>query len=324
VIKADAYGLGAVRVARALEPLEPWGFGVATVAEAEELRAAGVARRILCLTPLLAADFADAHRAGVTPVLGDRGAIECWIAAGGGPWHLGIDTGMSRAGVRWSDVEALRDLLQAAPPEGACTHYHSAELDDGSAEEQDARFAEAVARLPARPALLHAENSAGTERHSPSRWDLVRPGIFLYGVGSGSGVEPEPVVHFRTRVVEMRTIEAGDSVSYDATARAERRMRVATIAVGYADGYRRALSNRGVVLLTGARVPVIGRVTMDMTMIAPLSVSCAVGDVVTLIGRDGDALLTVAEVAAAGELSPYELLTGLRTRAEHVYLDDAQ
>lgn len=321
MVKADAYGLGAVPVARALEALDPFGFGVATVREGEELRAAGIERRILCFTPLLPFELAAARRARMTPVLGDRASIERWIADGGGPWHLAIDTGMSRAGVRWDRVAELRDLLDAAPPEGACTHYHSAERGDGSAERQDERFRAAVAAMPRRPAVLHAENSAGIERHEPSRWDVVRPGIFLYGVGSASGVEPEPVVQLRARVVDVRDVLDGETVSYDATYRAVGPRRVATLAVGYADGYRRHLSNRGLALLDGRRAPVVGLVTMDMTMIEVTDVPCAVGDVATLIGRDGGELLTVAAVAGLGDLSPYELLTGLRCRAGRVYVN---
>jgi alanine racemase len=321
MVKADAYGLGAVAVVRALERLGPWGYGVATIREGAELRATGVERPILLFTPPLPGELAAARDARLTPVLGRRDAIAAWAALGRAPWHLGIDTGMSRAGVRWDAVDALADLLRAHPPEGACTHFHSAELGDGSRELQERRFCEALARLPARPAVLHAENSAAVECRAPSPWTVARPGIFLYGVtcGDGRAVAAEPVAHLRAPVVDMREVADGETVSYAASYRAVGRRRIATVACGYADGYRRALSNRGVALVRGRRVPVAGVVTMDMTMLDVTDVECEVGDVATLIGRDGDELLTVADVARAGELSPYEVLAGLRGRPERRY-----
>src|SRR5215207_4260617 len=315
MVKADAYGLGAVRVARALEAVEPWAYGVATVSEGRELRDAGVARRMLVFTPLLPEEFAAARAARLTPVLGDRRAIALWQEGGRDPWHLGVDTGMSRAGMRWDEVAALRASLDAHPPEGVCTHFHSAELDDGTRDAQEHRFAEAIAALGADGLVLHAENSPAVERRAPSRWSVARPGIFLYGVGFGGGaIEPEPVVALRARIVELRRVAAGETVSYDATYRAPSDRRVATLPLGYADGYRRALSNGGIALVGGAVAPVLGLVTMDMTMVDVTDIPCSVGDVATLIGRDGVGSLDVATVARAGALSPYELLTGLRAR----------
>lgn len=320
MVKADGYGLGAVRVARALLALRPWGFGVATVEEGEELRRAGIEVPILVFSPLLATQFDAALRARLRPVLGDRDGIARWSATGE-PWHLAIDTGMNRAGVPWREVDAMRELLAPHPPEGVCTHFHSAQLPDGSREEQERRFAEAVARLPFHAALLHADNSPAVEHRAPSPYQLARPGVFLYGVGSGHDpvIEPEPVVAMRGRVVEVRIVQAGDTVSYDATWRAPRAGRIATVSLGYADGYRRCLGNRAAALLAGTRVPVVGTVTMDLTMVDVTDRPCAVGDVVTFLGRDGNELLTVNAVADAGGISPYELLTGLRSRVARIY-----
>ena len=322
MIKADGYGLGAVRVAHALAALKPWAFGVATIEEGEELRRAGLDQPILVFSPLLPAQFDAARRADLRPVLGDRDAIARWTTMAL-PWHLAIDTGMSRAGVPWRDVGSLRELVAAHPPEGVCTHFHSAELPDASREEQESRFAAAVAQLPFTPRMLHADNSAAVEHRSPSPYDVARPGVFLYGVGSGNGavIEPDPVVALRGRIVEIRVVQAGDSVSYDASWRAPRAGRIATVSLGYADGYRRALGNRAHGLLRGQRIPVVGVVTMDMTMLDVTDQRCTVGDVVTFIGRDGDALLTVAEVARGADLSPYELLTGLRSRIPRLYME---
>jgi len=325
MVKADGYGLGAVRVARTLDEMrEVWGFGVATVREGQELRTAGIRRPIIVFTPLLARELDAAERLDLTPALGDAGAIRRWGTTGR-PWHLAIDTGMSRAGVPWCEVGTLDALLRAAPPAGAYTHFHSSELDDGSMEVQEGRFERALAALPARPPFLHADNSAAAARRSPSRWSAVRPGVFLYGVGSGAGagIAPEPVASVRGRIVELRGLSDAETVSYDATWRARGRRRIATVPVGYADGYRRALSNRGEALLRGRRVPVAGLVTMDMTMWDVTDVACELGDVVTLVGRDGELTLDIETVAARGELSPYELLTGLAQRLPRRYRDEA-
>lgn len=324
MIKADGYGTGAVAAARALEPLSPWGFGIATLEEGRELRDAGVDRPIIVFTPALPDELGDIRAARLTPALGTPAQIDAWRALGAGreDWHLAIDTGMHRAGVHWDEVDQLNTLLRAAPPEGAFTHYHSAELDDGSLVEQERRFEHAIARLPARPALLHAENSAALARTMKSKWSLARPGIFLYGVGSGPRAlaQPEPVVSLRARIAELHTILDGESVSYDAAHRASGTRHVATLPVGYADGYRRALGNRTHVLVRGRCAPVVGVVTMDMTMVDVTDIPCAVGDVVTLIGRDGDRVRDVESVARDADLSPYEVLTGLKSRLPRRYV----
>jgi alanine racemase len=321
MIKADAYGLGAKAALDALEVLEPWGYGVATVAEGEELRGYGVSRPIVIFTPLLEQELARVRSLRLTPTLGFHHEIEAWSKAGGGAWHLSIDTGMSRAGIPWRQVREIRHLTELAPPEGAFTHFHSAELDDGTVETQEKRFREAISLLPSRPRLLHTDNSAAIARKGRSAWDLVRPGIFLYGVGSGrsAAVQPEPVVHLRAPIVEVRDLQGGDTVSYGATLRVDRPARIATLAVGYADGYPRSLSGTGSVLVGGTLAPIAGTVTMDMTMIDVTTVRCAVGDIVTLIGRAGNTVLSVERVADDARISPYELLTGLRSRVERAY-----
>lgn len=321
MVKADAYGLGAVEVARALEPLDVWGFGIAAVREGEVLRAAGIRRPILVFTPLLPSEFPEVRRLGLVPTFGDPAAIRAWVSSGGGDWHLAIDTGMSRAGIAWREVARVAEPVRMHPPSGACTHFHSAERNDGSLELQQQRFREALGQLGVTIPMLHAENSPGVERQSPSPWSLVRPGVFLYGVGGdeGSAVRPAHVASLRARIVELRTIQPGDTVSYSATYRAQQPRTIATLACGYADGYRRSLGNRGEALVQGRRVPVVGVVTMDMTMLDVTGVGCAVGDVATLIGGDGDELLDMNSVARRAELSPYELLVGLRLRVPRRY-----
>ena len=322
MVKADAYGLGAVRAALALDSIDPWGFGVATVTEGAELRHAGIGRPIVVFTPILRTEIDALRRADLTPALGDSAVIESWVRTGR-PWHLQIDTGMSRAGMPWDQVAQHRALLARAQPEGVFTHFHSADLLDSSRDQQEERFAHALAAMPTQPALVHAENGPAVEQRAPSRWSLARPGIFLYGVATAAGgtLDAEPVVTVRARIVELRTVADGETVSYGATWRARGERRIATIPVGYADGYRRGLSNRGVALLGGQRVTVAGRVTMDMTMFDVTETDAALGDVVTLVGRDGDDAITIADLAAASELSPYELLTGLRLRLPRRYVD---
>ena len=325
MVKADGYGIGGLRAALALDALDPWGFGVATVTEGDELRRGGITRPIVVFTPILRNEIDALRRSDLTPALGDPAVIESW-ARTGRPWHLHIDTGMSRAGMPWHQVGANRALLERTAPDGVMTHFHSAELDDASRDVQEQRFADALAELPFKPAIIHAENGPAVERRAPSPWTLVRPGIFLYGVAGFEGglLTPEPVVSIRARIVELRTVSEGETVSYDATWRAEGERRIATVPVGYADGYRRALSNTGVALLRGQRVLVAGRVTMDMTMLDVTGTDAALGDLVTLLGQDEGDVITVSELATLSGVSPYEILTGLRQRLPRRYRDTAQ
>jgi alanine racemase len=325
MVKADGYGLGAVRIARELDQDEPWGFGVATVAEGEELRRAGISRPIIVFTPLLAEDLDGAERANLTPALATAATIKRWTPTRL-PWHLDIDTGMNRAGIKWDELRHLNDLITACPPDGVFTHFHSAELTNGTMEEQVRRFEDALKQLPMRPRWIHAENSPAIERCGKSRWSFARPGVFLYGVNNlhPTEVKAEPVVALRGRIVEIRKAKDGETVSYDGTWTAKGTRRIATVPIGYADGYRRILGNKGQALLRGKRVRVAGTVTMDMTMFDVTDVPCQIGDVVTLIGRDGDDQVTVNELASLGGISPYEVLTSLKARLPRRYLSDEQ
>jgi alanine racemase len=320
MVKADAYGLGAVAAARALEALDPWGFGVATAEEGRELRAAGIARPILVISPVLGAlGTLAAHR--LTPALGSAGLVERWLAiAPGSPFHLEVDTGMGRAGFHWGEFAAVAARFGAEPAlEGVCTHFHSAEDDPGSVREQRERFGVALAALPRRPAFVHAANSAGALIAPDAGEDLVRPGIFLYG-GAVPGYQPEPVVTWRARVIETRWRDAMCTVSYGATYRTAGRTCLVSIAAGYADGVRRSLSNRGAALLGGRRLPVAGRVTMDTTILDGGDIEPGPEAVATLIGSDGGMTVTVDEVAAAAGTISYEILTGLSNRVARVYV----
>ncbi len=352
MVKADGYGLGAVAIARALgasfadRPVAadgPWGLGVARVAEAAALRDSGCTARLLCSTPLLPQEFSAAMALELTPTLHGAESIAEWIGGKGGAWHLAIDTGMSRAGVRWDRVSTLRSavgaLMAQHPPEGVLTHFHSADEGNRSRVLQEARFAESIEVLReflTPQTLIHTDNSAAISARGASQATLVRPGIALYGAyavanaaaqATGDGAERgepavllQPVVSLRARIVDLRDVLPGETVGYGATWTAARPSRIATVPVGYADGYRRQLSNRGAVLVHGVRCPVVGRISMDMAMLDVTGVACAEADVVTMLGADGPDLLSVDEVARAGDLSPYELLTGLGQRLPRVYL----
>lgn len=320
MVKANAYGLGAVPVSRALEALDPWGFGVATVREGAELRRARIERPILVFAPTVGAlDEAKAHR--LTPGIGSDAQLERWLAiAPGMPFHVEVDTGMGRAGFHWREFAGAATRFGDEPGfEGVFTHFHSADGDPESVREQRERFASALTALPRRPPLVHAANSAGALSQPAAGEDLVRPGIYLYG-GAVPGYRPEPVVHWRARIIETRWREAGTTVSYGATYRTRTRSCLVTLAAGYADGLRRALSNRGAALVRGRRFPFAGRVTMDMTVLDAGAHEPPADAVATLIGVDGAETITLDEVAEAAGTVSYEILTGLSERVERVYV----
>jgi alanine racemase len=322
MVKADGYGLGARRVVAALDALDPWGFGVATIEEGIELRAAGVNRPIVVFTPARTEQLPHYREHQLQAVLDDVDTAATWDV----PYHLEIDTGMGRAGVRW-DSPRLRAVAGPAapnPPEGAFTHFHSADEKPDSVELQWKRLHEALSQFPVRPPLVHAANSAGVWRVGAAL-DLVRPGIFLYGGRVGNDLPvPAPVATVRARIVSLRRLEPGDTVSYGAEWSATEATWVATLGIGYADGVLRSVQNRAAVLARGKRYPVVGRVTMDMIVVdlGPLgNKEHSLGEVVTVIGRDGQEEITVDEYADwAGTIS-YEILVGLGNRLRRVYTE---
>lgn len=317
MVKANGYGLGAVAVARALESVNPWGFGVATPAEGAELRAAGVDRPLVVFTPLQPAWVEECIRHSLTPSIGDAAMLAQWIGVDR-PFHLEIDTGMGRSGVRWTDraeLAAVYELLaRAAHWEGVFTHFHSAESDLLATHEQWRRFQSVLEQLPPRPRFVHACNSAAILRCPQFAADLVRPGIFLFG-GEAGEASPSAVARLQALVVGTRRLARGDGVSYGATWRASEETTLATLAIGYGDGLPRSLSNHGFIEVAGVRCPVAGRVTMDMTMIETGSLPVAVGDVATIFGG----IVTVDEQARAASTISYELLTALGRRLPRRY-----
>lgn len=336
MVKGDGYGLGATRVVRALEPLEPWGYGVGSAEEGAALRALGVQRPILVFCPLpTSADVAIAAEARLTPALSDLDSLDRWTEAvarvpGGGEFHVEVDTGMGRCGFDWRDTArwaaAIRSRLSPSLRwTGVFTHFHGADAPDKVYTlTQWARFKDALDQLPVsrEDLVVHAANSAATLRFREFVTDAVRPGIFLYGGDPAPGLglpRPRPVVAVRARIVLIRDVAPGTTVGYGATHVARRWERWGTLAIGYGDGLRRALSNNGDVIVHGRRVPVVGRISMDLTVVNLTDVPDArVGDVATLIGRDGDAEITLEEVAAHADTISYEILTGLTPRLPRV------
>ena len=336
MVKANAYGLGALRAAQALRPAGVWAWGVATLAEGREVRDSGAREPILVMSPLLPAMWPEAVEQDLTLVLSDLDGLSRLadvVRAVGRParFHLEIDTGMGRAGVDFRAVAEwgarLQDLPDGVIWEGCLTHFHSADLADlGPTRRQAQRFHDTVARLPARPPglILHACNSAGALRVPEYATGAIRPGIFLYGGAAGEGLpRPEPVVSVRARVLRIQDVPPGSTVGYGATHRAEGWARWATVGIGYGDGLPRALGNRGAGAVSGRRVPIVGRISMDLTVVDISGLDgVEVGDPVTFVGADGDASIPLSEVAAHASTIEYEILTGLSARLPRVWIED--
>lgn len=342
-LKANAYGHGAVPVARELQRsgLADW-LAVATVAEAQELRAADITVPVLKLSACLPDEWAAAIAAGLTLTVIDADTIEQAAAAAEAsgaivPVHLKLDTGMGRIGSPESVAPALVRLIDSLPAltlDGVFTHLPIADAaqDEGFTEAELDHFEATVAALEAERGPIrwvHASNSAATLRGNRSRFTMVRPGIVSYGYSPDpsnaaltSAVTLVPALTLCSRVSFVKQVEAGTSISYGRTWVAERDTHIATIAVGYGDGFSRANSNRGRVLIGGRSVPVVGRVCMDQTMVdlGPEPGAVRVGDTVTLIGVDGDEQITADELAAHADTISYEVLSLITGRVPRVHL----
>jgi len=331
IVKADAYGHGVLPVANRLEAEGVFGFGVALAEEAIELRDAGIAARVVVLNGAYGDAHAELVALGITPVVYDPAEAVAFEQASNGARvriHLKVDTGMARLGVTMRELDAFLDVLERCPAlevEGVMTHLASADVDDEFTRVQLARFDVALERIRARshrPTLIHAANSAGTFRHVSARHTLVRPGIALYG-HPGSD-QPVPglrlAMRLRSAILSIRSIDPGETVGYCGTFSASRGTRVATVPIGYGDGYFRALSNRAHVLVQGIRCPIIGNVSMDLLGVDVTDVpSAALGDEVVLLGRQGSGEIGVEELARAAGTIPYEILTNVSRRVPRFY-----
>jgi alanine racemase len=333
MVKADAYGLGMPEVVRALAPEKPWGWGVATVDEGVTLRELGVRSPIIVCSPTAAPALRDALSADLQLTVSslevlDAVADEAAAAGIVAQLHLDVDTGMGRTGFDWAKAgEWLPRVLAAGESRvrwvGCQTHLHSADEDEASVREQWARLEEVLGRIGDRlPGLMiHLLNSPGAFRAPELAHAAVRPGIFLYGgaVGHGQPV-PEPVVSVHARIVHLRDAQPGTTLGYGATYRARGPERWATLSIGYGDGLPRSLGNRGQALVCGRRAPIVGRISMDMTVVDITGVpGVRTGDVATLLGSEGGESITVDEVAELAGTISYEVLTGLTRRLPRVW-----
>ncbi len=333
MVKADAYGVGLERVVRALRPLGPWGYGVATTAEGRHLRELGWGGRVVVFAPTLPADLDGLALERLEPVVPDLEALSlCGRVGEPAPVsvHLEVDTGMGRLGLRWDEVDAwlpgLLDVVRRGGVKlaGTMTHFHSADRDSELTREQWRRLQGALAAMRGEgldPGLVHAANSAAAVLNPETQADLVRPGIYLYGGGTWEPM-PDEVVSVRARVLAVRDVPRGATVSYGATWTADAPARLATLAIGYGDGLRRGLSGKGRALIHGVAAPIRGVVCMD-TVVVDVSGRDDVqaGDVATLLGADGDDRISLSEVAGLCDTIDYEILTGLSRRLPRIEFD---
>ena len=333
MVKADAYGVGMERVVRTLGPLGPWGFGVATTREGRDLRGMGWEGPVLVCAPTLPTDVPSLVEERLEPAVPGLEALRaCTGHQGAEPLrvHLEVDTGMGRLGLAWDQASEwapeVASVVRAGGVRlvGTMSHFHSADRPGDSTRTQWARLCEALEAMRAAgvdPGLVHAANSAGALLHSGVEADLVRPGIYLYG-GGEAWPQAAAVVSVRARVLAVRAVRAGTTVSYGATWTAPRDGRLATLAIGYGDGLRRDLSNCGRALIHGVEAPFRGVVCMD-TVVVDVTGRDDVepGDIATLLGTDEGASIGLAELARLCDTIDYEILTGLGDRLPRVELD---
>jgi alanine racemase len=342
VVKADAYGHGAVAVAQALARAKAVsGFAVSLVEEGVTLRDAGITSPILVMGPSQHGGEDEMIGAKLTPVIAstdDLAAIADAVKRRGQPVdaHLKVDTGMGRLGIALADVGELSAHATSAGIQlvGLMTHFACADIDDPSdpacmTRQQLARFAEAerLARAAGAPLRVkHAANSSGALLFPEARFDLVRTGIALYGNGRWpDGAQHAQAMRLVTEVAQLRTIEAGDSVGYNAAWRAERRSRVAVLPLGYADGLPRRASGHAQVAIRGKRAPLVGIISMDIAIADVTEIAdVAVGDAAVMLGRaSGGASITTAEYGAWAGLSEYEVTCGMSKRVPRTYVGES-
>ncbi len=344
VVKADAYGHGAVPVALALEGSGADGFCVAAIDEALELRGAGVRGPILVLYPVPSAWVAEAARLGIAVAGGDRRALaETVRSAAGMPKsqtlgiHLEVETGLGRGGLSGEDLVAAAALIAGSPGvslAGLWTHFQAVEDPAGTAA-QIARFDAAAASIAAAGIALparHVAASAALMTEEVVAYDGVRPGLAVYGivpdeldgVPGVTGMAPrlQPVMSLVARPVRVADLPTGAGISYGPTFRTTRPSRIATLPLGYGDGWSRALSNRASALVRGRRVPLVGNVAMDAVMADVTDVPGRPvdgADEFVLIGRSGEARITVEELARLRTTNTWEVVTDMSRRLPRVY-----
>jgi alanine racemase len=337
VVKADAYGHGAVPIAKALAAEGCGHFGVATIAEANELRDAGIRARIYLLGGFFPEQAREILGLEVTPFIFDVAIVAPLNAAAKElgktdvAVHLKIDTGATRLGVIPSELARAIEELRAATSlrlEGACTLFaNAADPASNVTDTQLHVFTDALATLDTagmHPEIVHAANSAALVLRPDSHFKLVRPGLAIYGLPPVSAVREKidltPIMTFKTRLMQMKRVPAGTGVGYGHTFVTQRASTLGILPVGYADGYRRGLQNGCEVLIGGRRAPVVAAVSMDLTEIDLTDLpGAAVGDEVILWGRSGDDIISVNDVARIAQTISYEMLCTVGRRVSRVY-----
>jgi alanine racemase len=333
VVKADAYGHGDVAVGRAALDAGATWLGVALVEEGAALRAAGIDAPILVLSELPPGSEREALAAGLTPTLYSVAGLGRLAAAGahdGLGVHVKVDTGMHRVGVYPPEATlGFIDQMVASGMrlEGLWTHFARSEEDADTTREQLAIFRRVVDEVKSAghvPDLLHAANSGATILTPESHLDLVRPGIAVLGIAPGAGVGHggalRPALTWRSSVTLTRSLPKGEGVSYGHRYRLERTANVATVPVGYADGYPRAMSSVADVLIRGRRCRVAGSVTMDQLIVDCGDLPVAVGDEVVLLGTQDDETVTAEELAGHADTIAYEIVTRIGQRVPREYV----
>ena len=326
VVKADAYGHGILPVTKTLRTVA-YMFAVATIEEGVALRQAGIREPILILFSSLPEQAGQIVENGLIPTIGDWKFADRLnaVASKSVGVHININTGMNRSGVCWTEaVQFLNRLktLHRLDIEGCFTHLATAdETDKRFVFLQLDRFSSVLEAIGNDSGLIHAANSAAALAIPESHFEAVRPGLSLYGVypASEKPIQLEPALTWKTRIGWIGAIAEGEGVSYGLTYKAPRETRIAMVQVGYGDGYPRALSGVGEVLIGGERRRIIGRVCMDVSVVRlERTDNVSVGDAVVLIGKQGDAEITVDELAQCAGTISYEILTQIGTRVKRV------
>ena len=338
VIKADAYGHGACRVGKYLESQVDY-FAVATLEEALELRESGITRPILILSYISPSQYPELVEHNITQTIDSpeqADALEAAAARAGvrAKIHIAVDTGMTRIGFQVTEQEADRVAriaqLSHLEMEGIFTHFSCADQEDktycGMQLEKFERMCRYLEERKVKIPIRHICNSAGIMEFDGYRFDMVRSGIVTYGLYPSEEVQKDrlnliPAMEWKAHVIHVKDVEAGVSIGYGATYTTSRPVtRIATVSVGYADGYPRALSGKGSVLIHGKRAPILGRVCMDQMMVDVTEIpDVKVEDVVTLVGRDGNASISMEEIADPAMRFNYEMVCSVGKRVPRIY-----
>ncbi len=336
MVKANAYGHGAPMVSKTLVAGGCDAFGVATFEEAIELRRIGIGTPIVVVAGAYLDQIDGFVKHKLTPAVHDPTTLkllEETLRSNGAqlPVHLKIDSGMGRLGFLPAQIDSwLPQLknLKAVKIDGVFSHFSHAESVEGQYTLKQLQvFKVIIERLQSAgiaPRLIHLANSAATVTLPEARFHMVRPGLILYGVYPSAAMEQQiflkPVLSWKTRVLQLKRVPAGTSISYGQTFVTERDSTIATLPVGYADGYARLLSNRGAVLIGGKRAPVAGRVCMDLTMADVTDIAgVQPGDEVVLLGRQGDQTISADEMAGWANTISYEVLTSISARVPRIH-----